>query len=198
MRLRRATHVVVSGEVIAIWHDLTFLAGSCSRADSELCPAVPEIDWHAGMGRSRYEREHAYEYLSEVGLACNLPVRAEAGIVMQSRSGTRYCVAGTAMRRMGAGAGGAERRLGRLTPIPTGLPERDASGLLDTPKTWTVMNVYPDAGDVGHESRAFDAAFTRLFFFEDLPGFRLVFRSPRGSVKIFEHVPTDAPAGRRP
>jgi hypothetical protein len=34
--------------------------------------------------------------------------------------------------------------------------------------------------------------------FQELPGFRLVFRSPEATVKIFAHVPTESPAGGRP
>ncbi|MEM0475846.1 MAG: hypothetical protein QW343_03560, partial [Candidatus Norongarragalinales archaeon] len=50
------------------------------------------------------------------------------------------------------------------------------------------VNVNPDLSYAGLDNRVFYSEFTRLFFFEFLPGFELAYRSPRGQVKIFKYV----------
>ena len=50
------------------------------------------------------------------------------------------------------------------------------------------VNVNPDFRLVGKESKVLNAAFTRLYVLENLPGFKLVYRSPSGEVKIFERT----------
>jgi hypothetical protein len=40
----------------------------------------------------------------------------------------------------------------------------------------------------GFNSTVFYSAFTRLFFFENYPGFKLLYKSPNGIVKIFEYT----------
>jgi hypothetical protein len=179
------------------WGSIIYLGGTCVRAHSELCPAEADVDWRAGRGRSRYEKEHAYEYLTATGPACDLPGREGAALVMRSSFGSRYCAADSALRRLGADSrtSGGERRVVRVpTPILSGPPDRDVSYLVPTGRADSFVNLNPDARHAGLESRVFDSAFTRLFFFEELPGFRLVFRSPKATVKIFEYVGAGAPA----
>ena len=50
-----------------------------------------------------------------------------------------------------------------------------------------LINVNPDLSVYGLESGLVDSNFVKLFFFEELPGFKLVYRSPNNLVKIFEY-----------
>ena len=57
----------------------------------------------------------------------------------------------------------------------------------------TLLNINPDLSYIsGMQNKVFFSAFTRFFFFEQVPGFRLVFRSPSGTVKIFEYLGENA------
>ncbi|MFH0922669.1 MAG: hypothetical protein V1811_01270, partial [Candidatus Micrarchaeota archaeon] len=51
-----------------------------------------------------------------------------------------------------------------------------------------ILNVNPDLTLIGLDSNLINSAFVRLFFFEKLEGFNLVYSSPNGQVKIFEYV----------
>ena len=50
------------------------------------------------------------------------------------------------------------------------------------------INPNPFLEPYGTKSKLIESAFVRLFFFSDLPGFKLVYNSPNSGVKIFEYV----------
>ncbi len=189
MEFHKATHVLVDADLVGKWGALVFLSGTCNSNQSPVCPETPEIDWRAGPGSSKYEAEHYYEYLTVVG-KCPLtasPVQLDA---LQSGYGAVYC-AGQQDLFLLKSDGTLDENYKRKYKI-AGRDEitelsSDTSYLFAIAQS-QFINVNPDLSYANLNNNVFNSAFTHFFFFENAPGFKLVYASPKGQVKIFEYV----------
>lgn len=194
MNFHKATHVLVDADLVSKWGALVFLSGSCDKSLSPVCPEKPEIDFREGPGKSKYEAEHYYEYLSVVG-QCPLSVSPVPLPALSSNFGATYCFGKDeyfVLTREGL-APEFKRRYKIVGRDEIRELEQNVSYLFTSGEN-TFINVNPDLSYGGLKNNVFNAAFTQLFFFEQLPGFKLVHRSPNGMVKIFEYVGSPASA----
>ncbi|HLD62617.1 MAG TPA: hypothetical protein VI875_02000 [Candidatus Norongarragalinales archaeon] len=202
MKTHRATHVLVDSDLIGKWGALVFLSGTCSDKESPLCPPTPEIDWRAGASQSKYEAEHYYEYLTVANENCPSSASAIPLPVLKSSLGPTYCADNDFLYLLTAnGLDPNYKRRFVLAQTPSTIENPDANVSYLVPiGQGTFLNLNPELSFAGVKSNIFNSAFTRLFFFEKLPGFKLAFRSPSGSVRIFEYLgpgvvaPTPAPS----
>jgi asparagine N-glycosylation enzyme membrane subunit Stt3 len=191
MAYHNATHALVDADLIGKWGALVFLSGTCSSNESPICPANPEIDWRAGPGKSKYEAEHYYEYITVVG-NCPLSASPVSLPALSSSFGGIYC-AGKSELFLLTRTGALDEKYKRSYKI-IGRDEVDAAHLdANTSYLFAVgqnqfINANPDLSYGGLNNRVFYSAFTRLFFFETLPGFKLIHKTPNGQVKIFEYT----------
>ncbi len=189
MEYHNATHILVDADLVGKWGALVFLSGTCNSNQSPVCPQTPEIDWRAGPGSSKYEAEHYYEYLSVVG-QCPLSASPVSLPALQSGFGAMYCAGQNELFRLTQG-GTLDENYKRAYKIigqeeVTQL-ESNVSYLFPIAQG-QFINVNPDLSYAGLNNSVFYSEFTRLFFFGDLPGFKSVYSSPRGQVKIFEYL----------
>ncbi|MFH0835699.1 MAG: hypothetical protein V1834_00885, partial [Candidatus Micrarchaeota archaeon] len=184
----QATHVLIDSDLVSKWGALVFLSGSCSSEESVICPETPEIDWRNGPGASLYEAEHAFEYLTPVG-ECPASFAGIALPALKSSLGPVYC--------FGESEYFVATNQGLLPDFKRKfvLAGRDQITSMNENTAYLFpfvnnqfVNINPDLSFVGVNSSIFDSAFTRLFFFERLPGFELVYRSQQGQVKIFKYL----------
>ncbi len=181
-----ATHVLIDSDLVGKWGALVFLSGSCDADLNRVCPEKAEIDWVEGPGKSKYEAEHYYEYLNYAG---NCPVASPVQIpAYQSSFGPAYCLTQDGLLLLGMN--GLEENYSRA--IYPAAPDQpviggDAAYLVDIGSD-RFINVNPDLSMLGLENKVLDSAFTRFFFFEEVPGFKLAYESQNGMVKIFEYV----------
>jgi hypothetical protein len=187
MEFHDATHVLVDADLVGKWGALVFLSGSCDAKKSPVCPQTAEIDWRAGPGSSKYEAEHYYEYLTVVG-QCPLTASPVALPALQSSFGATYCAGKNELFLLTRnGLDEKYRRAFKIAGVDA-VTELDANTSYLFPIAQNqFINANPDLSYGGLDNRVFYAAFTRLFFFQNLPGFKLVYSSPRGQVKIFEY-----------
>jgi len=183
-----ATHVMVDWELVSKWGALVYLSGTCDSSISVVCPTEPAItDWEAGPGRSRYEAEHYFEFLDLVGTC---PVEGPSQMAAyQSGFGSVYCLTSDSFLLLSNTGlvSGYQRPIALAQP---GVTEFDANTSYVVPSFFAenqLINVNPDLSVYGLESKAMQSAFTKLFFFEEFPGFKLVYRSPNSIVKVFEY-----------
>lgn len=187
MEFHNATHILVDGDLIGKWGALVYLSGTCSKTNAPICPLTPEIDQTKGPGQSRYEVEHYFENLAIVG---NCPA-AVVGVplpLLQSSLGARYCLTNDQMIYLTS--------QGQMSNVsrPYKLAGRDAITQIDSDTAYLFsvgrnqfINVNPYYEPFGLHNNVFFAAFTQLFFFDSLPGFKRVYSSQNGYVKIFEY-----------
>jgi len=190
LKRHAATHVLVDADLISKWGALVYLSGACDASMAKTCPEKPAIEnWQSGAGKSKYEAEHYFEYLNLVG---NCPQSASpvALPALQSSFGAVYCVGEKELFLLSASSS-----LNASYKRPYTIAGRDqfsevfqnTSYFFPISQT-QILNVNPDLTPIGLKSNVINAAFTRLFFFEQLDGFKLVYRSQNGQVKIFEYA----------
>ncbi len=188
MEYHNATHVLLDGDLIGKWGALVFLSGSCSSKNSQICPEKPEIDYQQGPGKSQYEVEH---YFEQLGLAGNCPASA-LGVplpMLQSALGAKYCL--TQDQYIYLGPNGQMTNTSR----PYKLVGRDQFTAIEPGTSYlfsmgnnNFLNVNPYYEPFGLHNTVFKSAFTKMFFFESMPGFKTVYRSPSGYIKLFEYT----------
>ena len=188
MVFHNATHILVDGDLIGKWGALVYLSGTCDRTNAPLCPETSEINRSTGPGQSTYEIEHYFENLAVAG-NCPASVVGVPLPMLQSSLGVRYCLTNDEMIYMTS--------QGQMSNVSRKykLAGRDPISQLDPDTAYLFavgqnqfINVNPYYEPFGFHNSVFDAAFTRLFFFESLPGFKAVYRSPNNYVKIFEYT----------
>ncbi|MDP2717678.1 MAG: hypothetical protein Q8P02_02960, partial [Candidatus Micrarchaeota archaeon] len=108
----------------------------------------------------------------------------------QSSFGARYCVTQDNLLVLNP-------QSGQLTnvSIPYKIAGRDEITQLEPDTAYlfptgqnAFVNVNPRLDVFGLNNQVINAAFTRLYFFETLPGFELVHRTPNSQVKIFKYT----------
>ncbi|MEM4255181.1 MAG: STT3 domain-containing protein [Candidatus Norongarragalinales archaeon] len=190
MRFHRGTHVLVDSDLIGKWGALVFLSGTCSKEQSPTCPETPEINWQSGSGQSQYEAEHHYEYLTVQSETCPNFASAVPLPMLKSSFGAVYCADNEFLYVLTQdGLLPSYKRKFIITNAPNTVEQLDESVSYLLPiSQGTFLNLNPDLSFGNINNTVFRSAFTRLFFFEKLPGFKLAFRSPNGAVKIFEYL----------
>ena len=188
MKVHHATHVLVDAQLIQKWGALVYLSGTCTPEMSPLCPPAYITDWKEGAGKSRYEAEHYFEYLQLNG-QCPTAVPMPA---LQSSFGMTYCAGQNELTLLGRGG---ELVSGYRRPYVV-VQDLSATQEIDENTSYlfpyaqnTFVNANPDLSPAGLNSTLINSVFVRLYLFENLPGFKLDYRSPNGEVKIFEIDP---------
>lgn len=201
LKRHNATHVLVDSEIPfgyrgegligqGKWGALVFLSGVCSSNEAPFCPEVPAIDWTKGTGSGTYEIEHYLEFLYPVGQCPStispLPIPMFQSSFSAPNQPLYYCM-GQNYYILAAKGVDFKRKYA--------LAGRDSISSLDENTSYlfqltekTYVNVNPDISFGGLKNRVFHSTFMRFFFFESVPGFKLVYRSPNGQVKIFEYT----------
>ncbi|VVB68308.1 Dolichyl-phosphooligosaccharide-protein glycotransferase [Candidatus Norongarragalina meridionalis] len=192
MSYHASDYVMVDWELIQKWGALVFLSGSCDSSMSPVCPKTADIaDWKAGPGRSAYETEHSFEYLTIVG-QCPSSVSPVQMAALQSSFGATYCAGKDEMillTRTGLDANYSRKFKIQGNENFIGLSQLDANVSYLFPYSETqFVNINPDLSPYGMKSGIADAAFVRLFFLESLPGFEKVYSSPNNLVKIYKYA----------
>ena len=190
MKFHRGTHVLVDSDLIGKWGALVFLSGTCSKQNSPTCPETPEIDWRGGTGQSNYEVSHYFEYLTVSQENCPTSASAIPMPLLKSSFGPSYCADNEnlyLLTQNGLAPGFQRKFVVAQAPNTIENPDSNTSYLVPIGQG-TFLNLNPDLSFAGMNNTVFNSAFTRLFFFEKLPGFKLVFRSPNGAVRIFEYL----------
>ena len=188
MNYHKATHVLVDADLVSKWGALVFLSCSCDASLSPVCPQHWESDPCTAPGQTKCEAEHYYEYLDVIG-ECPPALTPIALPAIGSSFGATYCAGQNELFL--ATRQGLDSKYKRKYVI-LGASEVDVNNLDPT-----VSYLMPIAQNKfinlnpylpGFNNRVFYSAFTRLFFFETYPGFKLVYKSPNGIVKIFEYT----------
>jgi hypothetical protein len=191
MKTHHATHILVDSDLIGKWGALVFLSGSCDKTLSPTCPETPEIDWKAqSPSSSKYEAEHYYEYLTISAQICPSSASAVPLPLLQSSFGIAYCADNDYLYLLTQkGLDPSYKRKFQLVQSLNDVNDinKNVSYLLAMAQN-QFLNINPDLSPLGLNNTVIDSAFTRLFFLEKLPGFKLVFKSPNGNVKIFEYA----------
>ncbi|MBI5226935.1 hypothetical protein HY994_06935 [Candidatus Micrarchaeota archaeon] len=188
MEFHNATHVLVDGDLIGKWGALVYLSGTCPGSEVPICPQKPDIDPKNSPGQNQYEVEHYFEYLSVAG-NCPAGVLGIQVPMLQSNLGARYCMTQTDMVYL-TGQGQVSnvtrkyKLAGRDEITST---DKDTSYLFAVGQNQFV-NINPYFEPFGLHNNVFDAAFTKMFFFDNYPGFKLAYRSPNSYVKVFEYT----------
>ena len=159
MHIHNSSYIMLDADLIPKWGALVFQSGA-------LAHKIPK--WQKGTGKSKYEAEHYFEYLYYAGDCPNSITPLPA---YKSSFGAYYCLAGNKLMLVGRGG---------LKPL-----NHSKIIALDR-KGKELLNINPDLSYAGYNNTVYNAAFTRLFFEEKLPGFELVYKSPHGRVKIFK------------
>ncbi len=194
MQYHNASHVLVDYQLLQKWGALNFLSGTCQKQPENFnqtvavtCPDKRQIqDWKKGAGASEYELDHGFEQLSIQG-ACPF---SQNMALMQSNVGLSYCASQTEI--IPIDRTGLRTDLARHFEIvsllnSTSNVNANVSYLIPISQN-TFINANPDFSIVSRKSKIVDSVYTRLYVFENLPGFKLVYRSPQGEVKIFERT----------
>ena len=197
MSYHNATHVMVDWELINKWGALVFLSGSCEKSAFQGIPGYPDIcpetagipDWRKGAGRSLYETDHSFEILSVAG-NCPQSVSPIALPALRSNFGAVYCLTETEMILL------TQSGLNSSLKRPYKVIGRDEIKEVDPNTTYlqpyqqqgTFVNPNPFLEPYGLKSNLINSAYVRLFFFNQLPGFNLIYTSPNSGVKIFEYT----------
>lgn len=188
MKVHHATHVLVDAQLIQKWGALVYLSGTCSPEQSPLCPPRYITDWQVGAGQSKYEAEHYFEYLTVAG-QCPTAVAMTA---LKSTFGAVYCAGKDSLIPIGRG-NELQTQFSRkfvLVQDPTQITQIDENTSYLFPYSQgTFLNPNPDLSYAGLNNTLIKSVFVRLYLFENLPGFKLSYRSPNGEVKIFEIDP---------
>ena len=192
VRYHQATHILVDAQLIQKWGALVFLSGSCGRGQYATCPEKPEIDFKNGAGRSTYEAEHYFEFLTQSGTCPAQLTGVALPAFKSSLTNAVYCFTDTEYLLLTQS--GIDSNYKRKYKI-VGRDQIDGANIAqDTAYLFgytqgQFINVNPDLSYVGLRNNIINSVFTRLFFFENLPGMQLEQRSPSGEVKIFRILP---------
>ncbi|NYZ77854.1 hypothetical protein H0N96_00425 [Candidatus Micrarchaeota archaeon] len=188
MNYHKATHVLVDSDLISKWGALVFLSCSCDSSLSPVCPVKAETDACLSPGSSTCEAEHYDEYLDVIG-ECPPALTPVALPALGSSFGATYCAGQNELFL--ATRNGLDQTYKRKYQI-LGNTQIDPNNL-DPNTSYLIgmsqgkfINVNPYLPSFNN--KVFYSAFTRLFFFETYPGFKLVYKSPNGIVKIFEYT----------
>ncbi|MFH0713563.1 MAG: hypothetical protein V1722_03655, partial [Candidatus Micrarchaeota archaeon] len=194
VEFHNATHVLVDYELIEKWGALVFLSGTCQKtADNAtairapFCPNERQIkDWQRGAGASEYELEHQFDRLTVKG-QCPF---AQSMALLQSSFGPTYCLSQDQIIPVD--------RSGLRTDLARGFKSIDLKSKIENVDLNTsylisvsqnvLIDANPNLSLFGRNSSIVNAAYTRLYLFENLPGYKLVYSSPLGEVKIFERT----------
>jgi hypothetical protein len=191
LKRHAATYVMIDADLISKWGALVYLSGSCNSTMAKTCPDTPGIiDWRSGAGRSKYEYEHYFEYLDYVGNCPQSAVPTQLPALQSKSFGPVYCLGEKEMFQLASSnALNASYKRPFVIASSTQVTEiyQNTSYLFPLSQT-EILNVNPDLTLIGLNSNVINSAFTRLFFFEKLDGFKLVYKSPNSQVKIFEYV----------
>ncbi len=194
MEIHNASHVLVDFQLLDKWGALVFLSGTCQKTldnsrfvKAQTCPNERQIqDWKAGAGSSQYELEHYFERLSVQG-RCPF---AESMLLVQSSFGLAYCVSQEQI--VPVDRNGLRTELARdyeAITLGSKVENIDANKHYLIPLSQdSFINVNPDFSIIARENKVINSTFTRLYVFENLPGFELAYRSPHGEVKIFKRI----------
>ncbi len=194
MRYHNASHVLVDFQLIDKWGALVFLSGTCQKDPyvpgqvlSSYCPNNRSIvDWQKGAGSDIYEFEHYFERLNVNG-QCPF---SQNMLLLQGSFGSVYCASQDQM--IPVDRDGLRTDLARsyqAVDLLSKVDEIDPNKNYIIPLSQTsFVSVNPDLRAAGRESKILNSTYTRLYIFENLPGFKLVYRSPHGEVKIFERT----------
>lgn len=195
MGYHNASHVLVDYQLLDKWGALVYLSGTCQKTSYSdnstevIAPNCPDnrgiVDWQKGAGADVYEVEHYFERLSSNG-QCPF---SQNMLLLQGTFGSVYCVSQDQMipvDRSGLRTDLARGYQGVNLAAPS-IEEIDTNKHYLIPVSQTsFIDVNPDLRIAGRESKVINATYTRLYVFENLPGFKLVYRSKNGEVKIFE------------
>ncbi len=184
----QATHILVDSDLIGKWGALVFLGGSCSKKESPICFDKPPIDFRAGTGKSQYEAQHYFEYLQPAG-TCPQGISPVSLPAYRSQlTGATYCLAPHQLLLLTqSGLDSSYKRNYKLVgrdAVDTANIEQNTSYIFNFGDT--LLNVNPDLSYSGLNNTVINAAYTRMYFFEHLPGVELAYRSPNSQVKIFK------------
>ncbi|MEW5955541.1 MAG: STT3 domain-containing protein [Candidatus Micrarchaeota archaeon] len=188
MKAHHATHVLVDAQLIQKWGALVYLSGTCTPEMSSLCPPAYIENWREGAGKSRYEAEHYFEYLTLDG-QCPTAVPMPA---LKSSFGMVYCAGQNELMLLGRGGelvADYRRPYVVVQDLATTQEINENTSYLFPYAQNTFVNPNPDLSPAGYNNTLIKSVFVRLYLFENLPGFRLAYRSPHGEVKIFEIDP---------
>lgn len=185
-----ATHVLVDSDLISKWGALDYLSGSCQYSDSNVCPVSPQIpDWASGPGRSQYEFAHYFDYLNVIGQCPPNLTPIQMPALQSSTFGITYCAAKEDMYIL------TQQGINDSLKRPYKIAGRDNITVIDENTSYLFptsqsqfINVNPYIDPLGYKSQVINSAYTRLYFFESLQGFKLVYKSPNNQVKIFEYI----------
>ncbi len=187
MATHQATHILVDAELIQKWGALVFLSGTCERKYTPICPATPDVNYSTNEGRGAYEVAHFYENINNVG---NCPQGASpvAMPAFQSQlTGAVYCFAED--RYFLLKNTGIDYNYSRKYKIAGreefNAPEPAYSYLFPVAQG-QFLNANPDLSYANANNTYANSTYARLFFFENLPGAQLAYKSPNGQVKIFK------------
>ncbi|MBI5635928.1 hypothetical protein HY993_03115 [Candidatus Micrarchaeota archaeon] len=190
----QATHILVDAQLVQKWGALVFLSGSCSKEQSPLCEVEPEIPRTNYPGQSKYEAEHYFEMLTNQGNCPSTVAPFPMPALKSSLTGATYCLAKDQYflldPRTNTFIENYSRKfaLAGRDPIDGNNLDNQTAYLFPYSQN-QFINTNPDLTYVGIDSRVFYSAFTRLYFFEKLPGTTLAYRSARSEVKIFQITP---------
>ncbi len=192
VRYHQATHILADAQLVQKWGALVFLSGTCAHSQYATCPEKPEIDYKNGAGRSTYEAEHYFEFLTSSGTCPAQLTGVALPAFKSSLTNAVYCFTDTEYLLLTSqGIDPNFKRkykiIGRDT-VDAARLEKDTAYLFGYTQG-QFINVNPDLTYVGLNNTVIDSAFTRLFFFEYMPGMQLDHRSPSGEVKIFRILP---------
>ncbi|MBI5176517.1 hypothetical protein HY995_00350 [Candidatus Micrarchaeota archaeon] len=186
-----ATTILVDAQLIQKWGALVFLSGSCNGRQSPTCPQTPEIDFSKGPGYSQYEAAHYFETLNQAGTCPAQLTGVAMPAYRSSLTGAVYCFTQNEYILLtSAGIDPGFRRkyaiIGRDT-VDSNHLDPNTSYLFNYGQG-AFLNANPNLNyaPVNINNTVFNAAFTRLFLFENLPGMKLIHRSKTGEVKIFK------------
>jgi asparagine N-glycosylation enzyme membrane subunit Stt3 len=179
------SYVMLDGELIGKWGALVFQSGVYNYEILNRTGKAAIQEWRQGPGKSLYETEHYFEYLSYEG-QCPAFASPVPMPMLQSSFGATYCMAQNELLLLTRN--GIDYSLKRPYKIMGGeqVSEIDANtSYLFSMGQGKFLNVNPDLRYASLESKLINSAYVHLYFFESLPGFELVYRSPQGLVKIF-------------
>ncbi len=192
MAYHNASHVLVDYQLLDKWGALMFLSGSCQKyADNSTtvsgitCPNARQIvNWQNGAGRDPYELDYSFERM-EIKGQCPF---SQGLLLAQSSFGAVYCASDSQI--IPVDKNGLRTDLARTYKVidlrnPVAEVNETTHYLIPVSQT-EFIDVNPDLRVIGRVSKAINSTYIRLYVFENLPGFKLAFRSPNGEVKIFE------------
>jgi len=216
MKYHNSTYLMLDSELISKWGALNFLSGTFAGLYREPNASAnynvtPAIDWTQGTGKSKWEVEHAFEYMypayttDDAGEATlmNCPGLISRQALYSQLSGQIYCASlgqnsSVNLFLLKSAAGDqVQLKEPKLLQLGSGSTPSysyigssgSANVFIDT--NAGMLNLNPDLETLSNNTRKsslFDAPYVQLFFYEKLDGFELVHKTTNGGVKIFRLV----------